>query len=193
MASKRRTPARKGAHSHTRARDARGRRVRAKNEATRVLKAKARFLKEFAQNGNVSVSCRAAKVGRRTIYDWLEVDPTFKGLYEEAHDEALDALEEEARRRAVDGVNEPVYQGGEKVGTVRKFSDALLILLLKGKRPDTFRERHEVTGKNGGPLHTQTDVILKAKSTLLEKLTRLSGRAQGTSGPADGGAPGAES
>jgi hypothetical protein len=102
---------------------------------------------------------------------------TFKALFDEAHEDALDALEEEARRRAVDGVLEPVYQGGEKVGTIRKYSDALLMLLLKGKRPDTFRERHEVTGKNGGPLHTQTDVIVKAKSSLLEKLDRLSGRA----------------
>lgn len=162
--------------------------VRAKNEATRVLKAKARFLKVFAQNGNVSGSCRSAKVGRRTVYDWLAADATFKRLYDEAHDDALDALEEEARRRAVDGVLEPVYQGGEKVGTIRKYSDALLTLLLKGKRPDTFRERHEVTGKNGGPLHTQTDLILKAKSTLTDKLKRLAARAQVDAGTPEAGA-----
>jgi hypothetical protein len=38
------------------------------------------------------------------------------------------------------------------VGTVRKFSDNLLMFLLKGKRPEVFRERHELTGVNGAPL-----------------------------------------
>jgi hypothetical protein len=33
----------------------------------------------------------------------------FKALYDEALEDALDQLEEEARRRAVDGVLKPIY------------------------------------------------------------------------------------
>jgi hypothetical protein len=55
-------------------------------------------------------------------------------------------------RRALVGWKEPVYQGGKEVGTIRKFSDNLLIFLLKGKRPEVFRERHELTGANGAAL-----------------------------------------
>jgi AcrR family transcriptional regulator len=121
-------------------------------EQARTVKAKTRFLREFAQSGNVLRSARAAGVGRAVVYEWKEKDEYFLELYEAAHEDAIDRLEEEARRRAVDGWNEPVYQGGEKVGTIRKFSDAMLALLLKGKRPDTFRERHEHTGKDGGPI-----------------------------------------
>ena len=74
--------------------------------------------------------------------------------YQAAVNDALDSLEEEARRRAHDGWQEPVYQGGKQVGTVQRFSDNLLMFLLKGKRPEVFRERFEHTGANGGPMAT---------------------------------------
>ena len=96
-------------------------------------------------------SAQKVGVGRRTVYEWL-ADEQFKALYNEAHEDALDQLEEEARRRAVDGVLKPVYQRGRLVGRIREYSDTLLITLLKGKRPDTFRERFEHTGKGGKPL-----------------------------------------
>ena len=55
----------------------------------------------------------------------------------------MDDLELEARRRAVEGTERPVfYQGGE-VGYVREYSDTLLIFLLKAHRPNKFRERVE--------------------------------------------------
>ncbi len=122
--------------SRRRARAARGRRY------LRTTQAQTRFLAEFAQCGNVRRAAVAAGVGRRTVYRWLE-QPRFKTLYDEAHDEALDLLEEEARRRAVEGVLEPVVSGGKIVGRVRKYSDNLLTTLLKAKRPDVFRERYE--------------------------------------------------
>ena len=66
-----------------------------------------------------------------------------------AHEDAMDPLEEEARRGGHDGVLEPVYQGGRKVGTIRKYSDHLLMMFLKGKRREPFSERVEQTGANG--------------------------------------------
>ena len=57
---------------------------------------------------------------------------------------AADLLEEEARRRAHDGVDEPVWFQGVQCGTVRKYSDTLLIFLLKGAKPDKYRERSSV-------------------------------------------------
>ncbi len=52
----------------------------------------------------------------------------------------MSALEDEARRRAYDGWLEPVFHKGVKVGTVRKFSDTLLIVLLKAHKPEKYRE-----------------------------------------------------
>ena len=91
----------------------------------RTLQAQRRFLRAFAQWGNVLKSAQAAGVGRRTVYVWLD-EARFKTLYDEAHDDALDALEEEGRRRAVDGVLTPVFQHGRQVGHVREYSDTLL-------------------------------------------------------------------
>ena len=53
----------------------------------------------------------------------------------------VDAFQEEAHRRAVQGIEKPVYQGGRLVGTVREYSDTLLIFLLKGLRPERYKER----------------------------------------------------
>lgn len=56
---------------------------------------------------------------------------------------AGDILEEEAFRRAVEGCEVGVYYKGRKVDSYRKMSDALLILLLKGAKPDVYAERQE--------------------------------------------------
>lgn len=106
---------------------------------------KARFLLEFAKNGNVSAAAVRAGVGRRTVYAWQEHDEQFLAAYREAELMAIDVLEKEAHRRAVTGVVEPVYQGGRKVGEVRKYSDTLLIFLLKGFKPEKYRERIDIT------------------------------------------------
>ncbi len=58
---------------------------------------------------------------------------------------AADVLEAEAHRRAVEGVEEPVgWYKGVAGGTVRRYSDVLLIFTLKGLLPDIYRERKDV-------------------------------------------------
>jgi hypothetical protein len=46
-----------------------------------------------------------------------------------------DLLEDEALRRAEDGVAEPRFYEGRLCGHVQKYSDTLLIFLLKARRP----------------------------------------------------------
>ncbi len=64
-----------------------------------------------------------------------------------AEEVAADRLEAEAWRRAVEGVERPVgwYQG-KPGGYVKEYSDVLLIFLLKGLRPEKYRERMELKG-----------------------------------------------
>jgi hypothetical protein len=110
------------------------------------------FLLLFSRGGIVLDACERVGVGRRTVYDWLEADDAFRRRYQDAREDATDRLEGEATRRAMQGVPEPVYQGGELVGHIVKYSDRLHELLLKAHRPDKFRERYEHTGANGGPI-----------------------------------------
>ena len=117
-----------------------------------LQKRKAAFLEEYSKTGNVAHSCRIASVDRKSIYNWKEKDPEFLALFSEAHECALDALEFEARRRAVEGVLEPVFYKGEECGHIRRFSDTLLIFLMKGENPGKYRDNIAVSGSDGGPV-----------------------------------------
>ena len=132
------------------------------------------FLGHLTATGNVSASARVAGYQRRTLYGWREQDAEFKAAWEDAAEQGVDGLEEEARRRAHDGVEEPVFYRGEKVGAVRKYSDLLLIFLLKGHRPEKYRERSEQVVK-GKVEHAHTvDLSLLTDDELadLERLRR---------------------
>ncbi len=65
----------------------------------------------------------------------------------QAEEAAADLIEREAIRRAVEGVQKPTgwYQG-EPGGFVTEYSDVLTIFLLKGLRPERYKERVEMRG-----------------------------------------------
>jgi hypothetical protein len=126
------------------------------------------FLAAFAKTGNITRAAALAKVARSRHYEWMD-DPDYAAAFAAAGEEACDLLESEARRRAVDGIEEPVvYQGelsvkldslGRRTArplTIRRYSDVLLIFLLKAQRPDKYRDnynwRGELTGPGGAPL-----------------------------------------
>src|SRR5258708_1551551 len=87
---------------------------------------------------------------------------SYAAAFADAHEEACDSLEQEARRRATEGVDEPVFYQGKECGTVRRYSDTLLIFLLKGALPSKYKDRVEqhITGK--GVLGDLTDEELEA-------------------------------
>ena len=91
-------------------------------------------------------------VGRLALYNWKADDPEFSAEWEAALELGTDALEDEAVRRGRDGCIEPVFYKGRECGGVKKYSDTLLIFMLKARRPERFRERFEHTGANGQPL-----------------------------------------
>ena len=138
-----------------------------------------RFLAAYEAIQTVSGAARATTIGRRTHYDWLAHDDEYARRFAEADVVAIDKLEEEARRRALAGVNEPVFYQGKIVGHVARKSDTLLIFLLKGKRPEIYTERHEHTGAHGQAIRVASTALdLTTLSTEdLETLERLLARA----------------
>lgn len=138
------------------------------------------FLAAYAKTGNITVAANKAGINRGTHYEWVESDPDYAERFQDAGEEAADYLEAEARRRAVVGVEEPVgWYKGEPGGTVRKYSDTLLIFLLKGLRPEKFRERHshEHSGPDGGPV----EVRQLSDDELVERSRKLANRVAATS------------
>jgi hypothetical protein len=98
------------------------------------------LLEAYIQFGTVTHASQAVGIGRRTHYDWLAADPAYAGAFADAKDAVADAYELEVKRRAIEGVDEPVFYKGEICGHVRKFSDLLLIFMLKALRPGKYRE-----------------------------------------------------
>jgi hypothetical protein len=138
------------------------------------------FLAAFRVTASITAAAEAVGIERQMHYRWLKEDPEYSPAFEAARDDAAQTLEDEAVRRAYHGVFEPtVYQGefvypriekevvDQETGEVtklvvnaetpygmRKYSDSLLMFLLKGARPDKYREtwKGELTGPGGGPL-----------------------------------------
>lgn len=101
---------------------------------------KAIFIRTLAQTGIVGRAATAAGWPRGHAYSVRAGDEEFAKLWDQAVEFSTDALEEAARVRAIEGISKPVYQQKELVGYVTEYSDALLIQLLKAKRPNEFRE-----------------------------------------------------
>lgn len=103
-----------------------------------------RFLEALERTGNVSEAARQAGISRVTAYDRRRSDAAFAAAWEHSLEVATDALEAEARRRALDGVEEPVFYQGAECGRIRKYSDTLMIVLLKAHRPAKYSEKHQL-------------------------------------------------
>jgi hypothetical protein len=133
------------------------------------------FLAAFATNGAVVYAARAAGLSRSVVYHWRRTDEQFERLFQEAQEDAADALEAEARRRGVDGWQEEIYRQGRLVGTVSRYSDSLLVMLLRYRRPEVFGKRIEVKASStlSGRLidpTTSTDAELRERINAAQAL-----------------------
>jgi hypothetical protein len=106
-----------------------------------------KFLEAYIGEGTLTHAARLAGIDSKRHYEWLDKDPTYPARFKEAHSQSVDQLEREARRRAIEGTEEPTgWYKGEPGGFVKKYSDALLIFLLKGARPEKYKDRTELSG-----------------------------------------------
>lgn len=130
---------------------------RARKRKNRVREWRPLFLRELAACGNISRTARKARITRRYAYEAREADPEFAKAWNDALEIACDAMEEEARRRAIKGTDEGVFYQGRKVAKLIRYSDTLLMFLLKAYRPK-FRDR--VTVENCSNLNRETAKLL---------------------------------
>lgn len=117
-----------------------------------------RFLERYRVHGNQTLAAAEVGISRRRVQQLRRESEEFRAHYDEAAEEAADRLEAEAWRRAVEGVRrkrfnrsgQPIVDPdtGEQY-TEQEHSDTLLIFLLKGLRPEKFRENLRVDGKLG--------------------------------------------
>lgn len=102
------------------------------------------FLEVLRRTANVTLAARQIGISKVTAYNARHKSEKFAAEWDEAIDQAVDLLEAEARRRALSGVEEPIFHNGQQVGAKRRFSDTLMIFLLKAHRPQVYRENVRV-------------------------------------------------
>jgi hypothetical protein len=84
------------------------------------------FLSAFCSCGTLAGAGRASGIQAQNHHHWMRKDPQYAEYFHRAKEIAGDTLEEEARRRAMTG------------------SDVLLIFLLKGFKPEKYRDNVHV-------------------------------------------------
>lgn len=108
------------------------------SRAAQLTVRKARFLKRLRESGNVTQSARLAGLASTTLYRHRTTIASFGAAWDAALAESVDALEAALMERALNGVEKPILYGGEVKVTVRTYSDALGMFMLKSKRPEIF-------------------------------------------------------
>jgi len=122
---------------------------------------RAAFLAAIAECPSVRGAARAAEISRTTHYEWMK-EQDYKRAFEVAWERGKQALHDTAVERANEGK-----------------SDVLLIFLLKGAYPETYRERWDghLSGKDGGPIE-HSDV--SARQLLADRIAaELAGGGEG--------------
>lgn len=89
----------------------------------------------------------------------MEKYPQYAEAFARAQIVAADFLESVAVKRATVGWQEPVFYQGKLCGTVRRFDGGLTQFLLRGAKPEKYRDRSEVTGPGGGPIQATLEVV----------------------------------
>lgn len=144
------------------------------------------FLAALREMPVIAHAAKAVGVDRSTAWRARQADEAFAEAWDDAMEEGIDRAEQEAFRRAVVGFEEPVIDKGrlayryeryldddgaehyrlllDEHGqpiplTVRKHSDALLGLVLKGRRKSVYAERKELTGADGAALPAAQVII----------------------------------
>ena len=135
------------------------------------------FLDTLRGTGNVRLATSNADVARQVAYRARDSSATFRADWDEALEEARELLEAEARRRAAIGVDEPVFYKGKVVGHIRKYSDNLLMFLLKAHWPEKFRDNYAVehSGPGGGPVKVEakTEHIFQPTQEAWDEVVRI--------------------
>lgn len=71
------------------------------------------FCAALAETCNVGKACAAVGISRMTAYRWRDDDKLFAAQWDQAIRVGVTALEDEASRRAFEGMNEPLTHQGQ--------------------------------------------------------------------------------
>lgn len=108
------------------------------------------FLQRLCADPRIPNVARQLNIPQGLVHGYMKKDKDFAAAAKEIIDGRIGMLEDEAFRRATEGVEEPIHYQGELVTTVTKYSDTLAMFLLKGNKPETYGANR--TGDDNQPV-----------------------------------------
>jgi hypothetical protein len=130
------------------------------------------FLQVLSETGSFAAASRAASPHSKdrhgaasTFKQLMQRDTEFTSAVDEARSQALGRLEAEMIRRAVEGVERPIFQKGELVGHEKVHSDGLLMFALRACDPEKYNEKRQVEVK-GDVTHRVVGLIISPQDLL---------------------------
>ena len=116
---------------------------RQKALTTFTHKKRAEFLALIAMGWAVQYAAQRVGISKVTAYSLQKKDKAFAEAWLEANRDKVEHLEQECFQRAV-GRDEIVIGKGGEPQMVKKYSDLLLIFLLKAEKPGKYRESVDI-------------------------------------------------
>lgn len=104
----------------------------------------ARFIELIAEGYTINHAAKSVGISRMAPYRLRDRNPRFAKKLADAMEAGADVMEDEMRRRGVEGTLKPVFHQGEICGHIREYSDTLLIFALKARRPEKYRDNYKV-------------------------------------------------
>lgn len=97
-----------------------------------------RFIGRLAETANVAESARAVKMSRTAAYAERRRNAEFATAWDAAINIALDELELLLLDRAMHGTDKTIVYHGEPRGTIKEYSEALAMFILRAHRKDIY-------------------------------------------------------
>lgn len=129
-----------------------------------------RLVVELERNaGDVARACADINVSTGWLKRWMREDPKVEAAINDAMDTGVAVLESALIRRAVEGVDEPIFYKENIVGYKRRYSDTNLQFALKGRRREVYGDKQEITA-NVNVKHLSDDELNARIEMLSQRL-----------------------
>jgi hypothetical protein len=100
---------------------------------------RAACLAAYRKTFSVRATAKRPGIAETRHHHWLQQDAAYRQAFASVQSEVVDNLRDQVLELAVEGWVEPVFYRGRQCGTIRHYSDRLLMLLLKAWKPEKYR------------------------------------------------------
>lgn len=122
------------------------------------------YLEQVIRVPDRTTALATAQITLSEFYERVATDPEFAAECANAHNLGFDSLEDIAVKRAVFGIEKPVWWQGQVVGYETQYSERLLIFLLSGNR-SKYRGEGEKNTSLSEEARRELDSVFRAAAS----------------------------